>query len=108
MATGRLQLVPVDPALNTASAQAAPSFALGAQVKWPNHPRERVMWKIGEIVAVVAPGKRPPATLFRDIPSFSPVRKQESYVVRVQVGPSPGGTFRHYWPRVSALQLVLP
>lgn len=72
------------------------------KVKWVSQAKGHVREKSGVIVQVVPPGERPDKERFPDLYRGGGIgfaRDHESYVVKVDK--------KHYWPRVSALQLVL-
>lgn len=83
-------------------------FVVGAMVKWVSQAQGVAKEKIGLVVEVVAAGGRPNRVAFPDLHKGGCgfARDHESYVVRVDVGKTPGRSMRHYWPRVSALESV--
>jgi len=83
---------------------------LGNTVQWTSQAQGTAKTKTGVIVGVVAAKKMPDRIRFASLYTGAGCgyrRDHESYVVRVDVGKQPGKTFKHYWPRVSALAEVL-
>lgn len=80
-------------------------FTLGALVAWDSQAGGNAKRKAGEVVAVIRSSNRPSREQFPDLHKMGCGfgRDHESYVVRVDVGKKPGQSFRHYWPRASAL-----
>jgi len=83
---------------------------LGDTVTWTSQAQGNVKTKTGVVVEVLLAGKMPDRgrflSLYKGAGCGSP-RNHESYVVMADVGKKPGKTFRHYWPRVSALKEVI-
>jgi len=82
---------------------------LGDTVTWASQAQGVEKTKTGVVVDVVSAKKMPDRerflSLYKGAGCGSP-RNHESYVIKVDVGKKPGKTFRHYWPRVSALMEV--
>lgn len=73
-------------------------FKLGAMVTWSSQAGGRTTTKVGEIVAVVPPGKKP-----KDVAGAGSSRDHESYVVKAR---DSRGHDKRYWPLVKYLSSV--
>jgi len=81
---------------------------IGDLVTWDSQAGGNAKQKSGVIVAVIRMNLRPCREQFPDLHKMGCGfgRDHESYVVRVDIGKKPGKSFRHYWPRASALRAV--
>lgn len=79
---------------------------LGSTVRWRSQARGAWKEKTGRVIDVVPAGRYPDRKLAPDLYygfGLGFARKNKSYVVRVKTG---ANSFKHYWPRVTALSIV--
>ncbi|NEG85064.1 hypothetical protein GQQ22_13415 [Pantoea agglomerans] len=80
-------------------------FKLGEEVSWSSSANGSTKKKIGNVVDVIPAGKPISSSKFKTLSGGGLPRKEESYVVCVDVKPGSRGKPKYYWPRVSALSL---
>lgn len=76
-------------------------FKVGDHVRWVSQAAGHTKEKVGTVVEVVPAGQYPAKYIKGSGAEFAVTRPHESYVVHV---PS-GYHQKHYWPRVSTLDL---
>lgn len=81
-------------------------FKLGDEVSWISQAGGHAKKKIGNVVEVIPAGVSTLDSKFRmELDASSTPRKEESYIVCVDVKPGSRAKPKYYWPRVSALSL---